>query len=487
MRKKSYLFVRSIKLVWQSAPGWTISSVLASLISSITPLLILWLLKMVVDNITGAASHNTAFRIIPLLSLAALWFIDESLSDISNYIRKRQSYHLESFMYGLLHSKSVRIDLINFEKPEYYDCLSRAAAEAPWRPNEILNNIISAFRASLSVLIMAVLLVRFNWIAAAVLIAANIPGIWLRLHYSDILYSFRKNQTPEARKASYYNWLLTGDRPSREIRLFGLGNYFRKLFNESFRKQKETELEIIRKRSLVSLFSNLFKAAAFLGVVILVGRRTIEGSITLGAMAMFILAFRQGMMYIREMLGALAGLYEDSLFIGDTFEFLDLKEDIKAEEPVEKPADLREGIAVKGLTFRYPGAVRKTIDNISFRIKKGEVLALVGPNGAGKTTLARLICRFYDAESGTIEYDGTSIRNFDPGEYRKKLSVIFQDFMLYNLPAGENIRLGDEERTDHSAITAAAKKTGIDRIIEGLPAGYDSQIGNLFEDGEVMG
>ncbi len=81
-------------------------------------------------------------------------------------------------------------------------------------------------RGLLSLLLMAGLILTLHWTLAVLLIVANIPGIWLRLYYADILYNFQKQQTPEARKSAYFNWLLTGDRPSRELRLFGLGNYF---------------------------------------------------------------------------------------------------------------------------------------------------------------------------------------------------------------------------------------------------------------------
>ena len=165
-------------------------------------------------------------------------------------------------------------------------------------------------------------------------------------------------------------------------------------------------------------------------------------------MAMFILAFRQGMIYIKDLFGSMAGLYEDSLFIGDTFEFLNLKENVTATEPVVVPSPLKKKIVVENLSFTYPGNTFRTINNVSFEIKKGEIIALVGPNGAGKSTLVRLLCRLYDPDSGAVRYDDSNIRNIEPEEYRKFFSIVFQDFMLYNLTAGENIRMGniDEEK-----------------------------------------
>jgi ATP-binding cassette subfamily B protein len=492
MRTKIKYFRESIRLVWRSAPEWTMANIIISVLRSFLPLLLIWLIKELVDGITLAASspsENNSFENILwlIISVAVFWFLDEAASGIDTFVRKKQSIKLESYMYGLLHSKAVRLDLINFERPEFFDSLSRASREAPWRPNSILNHLVALSRGLLSLVLIAGLLVFLHWSLALLLLLVNIPAIWLRFHYTDILYNFRRKQTPEARKAQYFNWLLTGNRPSREIKLFGLGNYFISLFKKSFLKTQEEALEIVKKRTLIELVSDIFKAAAVLITMLFIARQTITGDLTLGQMAMFLLAFRQGMIYIKDFLGSLSGLYEDSLFIGDVFEFLSLEENVRAIPPVKKIPVFSQKISVDNLSFSYPGSDTKVIDNISFEVKKGEILAVVGPNGAGKSTLVRLLCRLYDPLSGSVLYDGIDIRNFDPEEYRKMLSVVFQDFMLYNISAGENIRLGDVEKTDADrSIPKAASVTGINELISKLPKGYSTVIGTLFEDSREL-
>jgi ATP-binding cassette subfamily B protein len=491
MNRTVRYFREAVKHVWKSAPGWALTNFSISFLRSFIPLILLWLLKGLIDGITEAASaapQKSIESVVWLIvAVVIVWFLDEASSDLGNFIRKKQSMKLEAYMYDLLHLKAVRLDLINFERPEYFDCLARASREAPWRPNSILNNLVSMFRGLVSLILMAGILVSLHWSVAVLLLVFNIPGIWLRLHYAGVLYNFQKQQTAEARKTAYFNWLLTGDRPSREIRLFGLGNYFITLFKKSFLKTKEEEISIVQKRALIELVSDLFKAAAVTITLLFIAARAINGSISLGGMAMFLLAFRQGMVYFRDLFSSIAGLYEDSLFIGDTFEFLNLNENIKAIPPVILPGDLKNSISADNLTFTYPGNKTRTIDNISFEIKKGEIIALVGPNGAGKSTLVRLLCRLYDPDSGSIKYDGNDIRNMDPEQYRKYLSVIFQDFMLYNLKAGENIRIGniDDTKPDEKIISAATV-TGIHDLIKTLPDGYSTVIGNLFDDSREL-
>jgi ATP-binding cassette subfamily B protein len=491
MKEKINLFRESLKLVWKSAPGWATVNLIISLFRSLFPLALVYLLKILIDSITNAASAgdgNSFSNVLwIIIAVAAAYFLDEAVSDISNFVRKQQSMKLEVYMYNLLHSKAVKLDLINFERPEYFDCLVRASREAPWRPNSILNNLVSMVKAALSIIFMAGLLAFLHWAIALLLLIINIPGIWLRLHYADVLYNFQRKQTPEARKSAYFNWLLTGDRPSREIRLFGLGNYFISLFRKSFLKTKEEEISIIRKRTMIELVSDLFKSSAILITLLFIAHRTIDGNLTLGQMAMFLLAFRQGMIYIKDLFTSLAGLYEDSLFIGDTFEFLSLEENVVAIPPVVIPSVLKKSITVDNLSFTYPGNPVKTISQVSFEIHKGEIIALVGSNGAGKSTLVRLLCRLYDPDSGSVIYDGTDIKNMDPEKYRKFFSVVFQDFMLYNLNAGENIRLGNiDEEIPEEKMRMAADATGIHDLIKNLPDGYSTVIGNLFDNSREL-
>ncbi len=489
--KKIRLLYESVRLVWSGTPGWTTANVIVSVLRGFLPLILLFLLKKLIDIITEGVTSGEDLAmpslILYILAVVIVFLIDEFSAEAGNYIRKKQSYYLEKYMYSLLHSKATSLDLINFENPSYFDKLSRAVREATWRPNNIVNNLVALFRSIISLLLMAGLLFTLNWWLAAILIAVNIPGIWLRLHYASVLYNFRKEQTPEERKAAYFNWLLTGDRPSREMRLFGLGNFFRSLFMKSFSKQKEEEIKIIRTRTGIDALSTLVKAGALFLMLSIVADQTLKGNITLGSMAILVLAFRQGLVYLKDVLGSVAGLYEDSLFTGDIFDFLNLREMITTEEPAESISPLRHEIKVEDVSFTYPGSIIPALDNVKLTISKGEIVALVGPNGSGKSTLVKIICRLYDPDNGKILFDGKNIRNFNPEKYRRQFSVLFQDFMLYNLTAGENILLGDADSPPAiEKIKEAAITTGIHTLIESLPHGYDTSIGPLFDDSREL-
>jgi ATP-binding cassette subfamily B protein len=447
MRNKAALFLRSVTLVWRSSPGYTATGVVVSAAASVLPLALVWLIKKLTEAVTATASSGPAADYTPALwaivAIALIYFLDETTAAVGSLVRRIQNYRLGSYMHNLLHQKSLSLDLSHFEDPASWDILSRATREAPRRPASIINNLVALLRSSLSLLLIAGLILMLSKVLIVVLLVANIPGIWLRIYYSEKLYKFRREATPEERRTAYFNWILTGDRPSRELRLFNMGNRFRELFSQSWTNLNREEIEIVRRRTAIEIVSGLFKAAAAFFVISYLIRAVMAQTISLGDLAMYLVAFRLGMSYIWQVLGSVAGLYEDSLFVSDLFEYLDLKPQVKAPPVPQVVKPFSHALRAEDITFRYPGATEDLLKGVSLEIRKGETVALAGDNGAGKSTLVRLLTRLYDPQQGTITLDGTDIRSFDPAAYRRLFSVIFQDFMLYNLTAAENISLGD--------------------------------------------
>ena len=138
-------------------------------------------------------------------------------------------------------------------------------------------------------------------------------------------------------------------------------------------------------------------------------------------------------------------------------------------------------------SMRNSDSARSILENINFRIRPGEVVALVGENGSGKTTLVKLLCRLYDPGEGRITIDGVDLRDFETTALRREMSVIFQDYAHYNLTVRENIWFGNAAMpADEVAIAEAARQAGADQVIQHLPKGYDTVLGKWFEDGEEL-
>jgi ATP-binding cassette subfamily B protein len=216
--------------------------------------------------------------------------------------------------------------------------------------------------------------------------------------------------------------------------------------------------------------------------------QTLHGRISLGDLVLYYQAFQRGQGFLKGMLGNLAQLYEESLFLSNLYEFLDLQPTVvEPAIPVPVPRLRQQGIVFDAVNFRYPGSVENVLEDVSLYVNPGEKIALVGENGAGKSTLIKLLCRLYDPIQGAISFDGIALRDFQTSDLRREISVLFQDYSHYNLSACENIWFGNVQLPpDHEKIQIASFRAGADTIIRKLPKGYDSILGKWFDEGEEL-
>jgi len=175
-------------------------------------------------------------------------------------------------------------------------------------------------------------------------------------------------------------------------------------------------------------------------------------------------------------------------------DFMMLPQNIVIPSVSQPISDLKKGIELRNVSFRYDNNCPWVLRNVNLFISSDKSLALIGLNGAGKTTLVKLLTRMYDPTEGEILWDGIDIKKFDPNELRKRIGTIFQDFVQYDLTAYENIALGDIsclEQKDNNIIEKAvhesAKKAGADELIRALPNGYKTLLSCwLSEDGSSI-
>jgi ATP-binding cassette subfamily B protein len=484
---------QAVKFVWRAAPGWTLISLSLVIVQGILPLVVLYVMKLIIDVVTlsqstanpGAGIHQVGVLIGLTAGVAIFTILCRSAA---GFAQEAQSLAVTDYIYNVLHAQSVAMDLAYYENPSYFDTLRRAQQEGPHRPTRIVNGLRQLMQNSITLVAMVGLLFSFHWVVGLILFIAALPGLVARVMFSGRMYHWQRHRTPDERKAAYYNWLLTGDVHAKEVRLFGLGPLFIERFSKLRQKLRKEKLAISKNRLIADVFAELVATLAVFSAFGWIAYRAIYGHITVGEMVMFFQAFRQGLGNLRNLLGSLAGLYEDNLFISNFFEFLDLKPKVKEPlNPVPIPRPIKKGIHFKGVGFKYPSGDRKVLDKVSFSIAPGEVVALVGENGSGKTTLVKLICRLYDPETGSIAIDGVDLRRFSHGDLRRQISVIFQDYVCYHFTARENIWLGDISRKlENKQIMAAAHQAGMDTVIDELPNGLETLLGKWFEDGEAL-
>jgi ATP-binding cassette subfamily B protein len=208
----------------------------------------------------------------------------------------------------------------------------------------------------------------------------------------------------------------------------------------------------------------------------------------LGGLTLYYQAFQRGQGQLQSIFSSMVGLYEHNLYLADLEEFLTLERRVgEPERPVPVPRPMQQGIAFDQVSFKYPTGGDLILDDVSLTIRPGEIVAFVGENGAGKTTLIKLLCRLYDPTEGTITLDGIDLTAFESAALRREISVIFQDYVKYQLTARENIQFGNPDLPpDEERLVEAARHSGADAVIAGLPGGYDTVLGKWFEGGEEL-
>ncbi len=463
------------------------------ILQGMLPLISLYLMKLIVDGVTGsigAAGSARAFADIGLLIFCAgavglATVLCRSLAEI---VKETQGRVVTDHVADMIHAKSVEVDLEYYDNPDYHDTLHLAQQEAPYRPLHIVNSLTQLFQGGISLCAVAGLLIYLHWAIALILFVALVPGIFVRLKYADRMYKWHKDRTKTERKADYFHWMLIDGSHAKEIRLFGLGPLFMDWYRTLSARLRREKLSISTRRALFELITQTCGILALFGSFAFIAHRALAGAMTLGDMVMYYQAFQRAQGCLQEVLTSLAGLYEDSLFLSHFYEFLDLKPKVADPlSPAAFPETMEKGIVFSRVGFRYPGNPKPVLKDIDLRIEPGQVIALVGENGSGKTTLVKLLCRLYDPASGTIALDGIDLRQFDVRALRKHFSVIFQDYIHYHLTARENIWLGNiDGDPGDEAIRAAAEQTGVMQAVSRLHKGFDTQLGCLFEDGEEL-
>ncbi|MBU0486940.1 MAG: ABC transporter ATP-binding protein/permease [Bacteroidetes bacterium] len=484
-------FRKALGILMQSAPWQFVAQSVLIIMQGFLPLAMIWLMKMIIDTsskiITEGVDANAEVMLFVLLS-SLIYFLHTSSNSLQQLLKETINQKVSDRLTNMIHQKSVSLDLSYFENSEYHDMYHRAVSDSMYRPAILANNMLLFLQSTVSLVFVAGFLFIFHWSIPVLIISASLPVVFIRFRLSVRMYRWKYENAEEERKAAYFNRILTGKPFAKEVRLFNLGKYFSDAFVTKRTKLRSERIGILRSRFLMELPANLIIAGMVFACYAFVITQTIGKQLSIGDLVLFFFLFQRGLIFLRDFVNSFSGIFEDNLFLANILGFLQLEPVMKEpENPAPYPAKLTKGIEFQDVSFAYPYSKRQTLKNLNLNISAGDTIALVGENGAGKTTLIKLLCRLYEPNSGGIFIDGKDIREYSSSDLRHGISVIFQDFILYNTTAAENIWFGDvDKQMDEKKIMAAAHQAGIADVISGLPDGYHTMLGNLFGQSEEL-
>ena len=484
---------QALKLVWQANPTATLGLAFLTLAGALLPATQAWVGKLIVDGVVAAIQGGQDAEQIRsvfyyLIVELILFLLGTALNHSRRLIQQLIQLQLANRIRAEIIRKALTLDLAFFEHPDYYDRLQNARREGGYKPVELINDTFQIVQNVITMISFAVLMLRFSPWLVAILLVTSIPAFIAETRFSEQGFRLLTRRAPESRQINYLARLLTEDAAAKEIKLFNLGERLLERYTALFAKFFAEDKALAVRRAAVGFSLGLIATLGFYGSYAWIVWRTVQGTISLGDMTLYLTIFRQGQSTFQSILAAVGNIYENNLFMTNYFDFLGIEPQMRIAAPAKRPpAAMIQGIEFRGVGFRYPESEEWVLRDVNLTIRAGEKIALVGHNGAGKTTLIKLLSRLYDPTEGSILLDGIDVREFDPLALRQKIGVIFQDFVRYHLPARENIGFGQIEAVDQmERIVESARKSGAHGMIEDLPEGYETLLGRWFHGGHEL-
>ena len=267
-----------------------------------------------------------------------------------------------------------------------------------------------------------------------------------------------------------------------ENRIYAVWHYLDSLFSEYFngRMKDPSALHKQGKGGVLFALSSAV-SALFMGITyVLVCLKAYGGAFDIGYVAQYvgaITALNGGLSLIA---GALASLYTNAVYLKDTFEFLNISNEMyQGSLTTEKRSDHHYDIEFRDVSFRYPGSDTWALRHVQVKFEVGKRLALVGKNGSGKTTFIKLLCRLYDPDEGEILLNGINIKKYNYDDYQRLFSVVFQDYHLLDVPVAENVAVS--RQVDEEKVLDVLDKAGFTDRLKELPKGIHTYLGKTFD------
>ncbi|MBW4681849.1 MAG: ABC transporter ATP-binding protein/permease [Microcoleus vaginatus WJT46-NPBG5] len=478
---------KALGLVWTTSRTLTVIFAVLTLIAGILPAAVAYAGKLIVDSVVSASGSGlaadrwTAISYVGLEALVVMLFAgtQRGLSVCQSLLRVLLGQKVNV----LILEKALTLDLVHFEDSEFYDKMTQARHEASSRPLSLVSRTFKLVQDALSLITYGGLLLQFSGWAVVVLVITAIPPFFAETRFAGEAFRLFRWRSPETRQQHYLETLIAREDFAKEVQLYQLGPVLLGRYRNIFHRLYGEDRDLTLRRGFWGYLLGLLSTTAFYLAYAWIVLETIFGRISLGDMTMYLMVFRQGQTTFAGTLSAIGGMYEDNLYLANLYDFL--KQDIfKQQGIVTQGLIPNDGIRFENVSFTYPGSQQPALKNISFHLKPGEKLAIVGKNGSGKTTLIKLLTRLYTPSAGRILLDGLDLQEWDVSILRRRIGVIFQDFVRYQFTVGENVGVGDVERLEDEVGWEIAAEKGMARpFIETMPESFKTQLGRWFKSG----
>jgi len=478
-----------LALSWKSSKFYTIIRIAADIVTPLLAIVAAFVGKHLLDLLSGAWEvYDTYFTLLLLFAgLLAIAFTRMASGKATGYSQAMQTEMINGQIALDMMHRALAADIEYFDNPEYYDRLQSATQDS-MSVSYILWNVLSCISASVSFIGAFAVLYTASPLYGLLMMAAAIPASIAAAKYTKLLYMLSLEQINEHRQMSNIQNMATNRAYAQDMRLFnaseGLKERYRRIWMALFMKRKG----MTRKRSvLAGLLESLPElVVVFIGVDIAFG--VLGGTNTVGDYVLFTGLAGQLWGSISMFTSASLQIYDNKLKI-ENIKKLDAFTNRVTDNGAMELACVNS-IEFMGVSFTYPGAAYKALNNVSFALRKEETVVLVGLNGSGKSTLIKLLLRMYEPDTGTIRINGNDIREYKLAELRANFSVYFQEMHNFSLTIGENFAITEgncesgpiiNESELSERVKVALKAAYGEDILEKATKGFDTSITRYFD------
>ena len=316
---------RAMQLVWTTSPLLTVVLAVLTLTAGILPAGIAWVGQLIVDGVVAAiAADDPDIRgVLTLVGLEALLVIgiaasQRGISASQSLLRALLGQRVNV----MILEKALTLTLAHFEDSEFYDKLTQARREASSRPLSLVNRTFGLIQNAITLTSYAVLLFAFSPWAVLILVGAGLPSFFAEAKFSGDAFRLFRWRSPETRMQMYLETVIAREDGVKEVKLFQLGPRLLQRYRDIFDKLFVEDRALTLRRDTWGFLLGLVSTAAFYGAYVWIVLATIAKEITLGAMTMYLMLFRQGQSAVSAILSAVSGMYEDNLYLSNLYEYL---------------------------------------------------------------------------------------------------------------------------------------------------------------------
>ncbi len=481
---------RAFGLVWQESPRLALGLATLSVLTGALPAGIAYLAKLIVDAVSlarqtpSAAYTRDVFWLlaIELTAVVLLLALQRALSVCDALLRVRLS---QGIIEQVLR-RALALPLAALEDAAQQDELQLIVDQAPERPLGLVRRALVALQQTVTLLGLLLLLTGFSVWLLVLLAAATLPALWVELRLNADAFRLFRAHSPESRRQRYLETVLTRETHAKEVKTYGVGLALLCRHRGIFDRWYPQDRALTVRRAAWGFALGLVSATALSACYLWVTWSALQGAASIGALAMLFVVLRQAQSSSSDLVSVLAGMHEDQLYIAALERFLAPETAKNPEGGTRGPAP-GTGIRLENVSFIYPGSTTPALTDVSLHLPPGSRVSVLGSNGAGKTTLLKLITGLYRPTSGRVTLDGLPLQEWQAAGLSARLAVAFQDFGRYQLLAGENVGIGSAETLDNRARwREIARAALLDELLEGLPSGYETQLGQWFEGGREL-